>query len=161
MAYAKNNNLRQIKKQNATLPLSPTFHQQIIKILNMVICPGIQYTFYICHLSPPQTSAKWTYFSSTLQKLCVTSPLTPPTFTQLPCETFGIEVFSLLPIYATTFSGHLTQILNGLVQLGQIYQELVKFIVTKHRGPEHLPHLKHRTCIKSPVAHTFILKEKL
>ena len=53
--------------------------------------------------------------------------------------------FSLPPLYATTLAKQLSQTLNDLEHMGNIYQGLAKFIVTKHGGVEFL--LPNPTCM--------------
>jgi hypothetical protein len=53
-----------------------------------------------------------------------------------------IETTFLLPRYTTTLRERLTQTLNEPCPLGQKYQGLIKFIITKYNGAEHLPLLK-------------------
>lgn len=51
---------------------------------------------------------------------------------QLLWVAFGIETLSLLPQYAITINDQLTQTLNDLDPLADIYQGIVKFIGNKY-----------------------------
>jgi hypothetical protein len=69
---------------------------------------------------------------------------------------------SLLPRYVTTISEQFTQTLNNHGTLGRIYQDLVKFIITKYGGVEHLPVLDCQICSRSPTAHNlYLLKNQI
>ena len=65
---------------------------------------------------------------------------------QRPHESFGIEVPSPLPIYATTLGKQITQIVSGSSPLKHIYPVLVKYVVNKHGGAIYLRHLKYQAC---------------
>ena len=87
------------------LLLSPASLQQEIKILNIVIFSGIEYTFYATLFSIPDIKK----LKLLIKTHTVRSPKTPPDILAQPShETFGIEAFSLLPIYATTLSERFT-----------------------------------------------------
>ena len=84
----------------------------------------------------------------------------PYILAQLYREIFSIEAFSLLPRYATTLSKQLIQTLNDLRTLGKIYQAIVRFIVNKYGGVEHLSQLMYQACSKSQtVGSLYILRK--
>jgi hypothetical protein len=105
--------------QNATLLLSPASHQQKIKVLNMVIRPGIEYAFYATPFSIPDVREMDKLLIKYTKAIRSLTTSTLNIFNQLPQETFGTEACSLLPRYATTMSEHLTQTLNDPCPLGQ------------------------------------------
>ena len=109
------------KNQSAILLPSPALLQQKVKVFNKVIRPGIEYTFYATPFSIPDIHKTVKLLIKLTKSLCNLTNSTPNIFTQLPCNAFGIETFSLLPKYTTTLSEQLTQTLNDLGPLGQIY----------------------------------------
>ena len=117
----------------------------------MVIRPSIEYAFYTTTFSIPDVREMNKLLIKVTKAIHILTTSTLNICTQLPQETFGTEACSLLPRYATTMSEHLTQTLNDPCPLGQIYQGLMKFIVTKYGGVEYLPLLKPQACVRSPT----------
>ena len=117
--------------QSAALLSSPTSLQQKIKILNTAIQLGIKYAFYATPFSILDIHIRDTLLIKLTKSVCNLTICTRHIFIQLPKDIVDIETTSLLPKYTTTLGECLTQTLNNPCPLGQIYQGLIKFIITK------------------------------
>lgn len=90
-----------------------------IKIINTVIHPDIEYAFYAAPFLILDILKINNLIIKVNELICKPSLRTPHIFTQLPRETFAIEAYSLLPIYATPLSEQLTPMVNNPRQLGE------------------------------------------
>lgn len=90
-------------------------------------------------------------------------PIRPPNiFVELHQQAYGIGTPSLLAQYAIALAEQLSQILNDPGPLGDIYQDLVKYIFTHYGGAEYIPNLIHPAYRHSPLpTHCISLNKNL
>lgn len=151
MGYPKRITIAKLKQQSTAILLSPTTMPNKIKIHNAITCLGIDYAVYVAPFLMPGLHKLDKLLIRFTKTICIIPKCSPNIINQLPRDTFGIKTFSFLPRYVATLSKQLTQTLNDPYTLGNFYHGLVKYIVNKYGGIEHLSHLKYQACSKSPT----------
>jgi hypothetical protein len=140
-----------------TLLNSPATLKQKLKMVDIVIRPGIAYSFYATPYSMPNI-AKLDQKIIALQKnICGLPKSTPNITTKLPHDQFGLNAHSLRTKYLTCIGKQLRNALNDPRRLGIIYIGLTNHILAKYGGSQHLPLLNKEACLHSPTARTLYL----
>jgi hypothetical protein len=121
----------QTHKQTQLLLNSPATLKQKLKMVDIVIRPGIAYSFYAIPYSMPNI-AKLDQKIIALQKaICGLPKSIPNITTKLPHDQFGLNAQSLKTEYLTYIGKQLCNALNDLGRLGIIYTGLTKHILAK------------------------------
>jgi hypothetical protein len=144
-------------KQTQLLLNSLAIFKQKLKMVDIVIRPGIAYSFYAVPYSMP-TITKLDQKIIALQKaICGLPKSTPNITTKLPHDQFGLDAQSLKTEYFTCIGKQLCNALNDPGRLGIIYKGLTNHIVAKYGGSQFLPLLNKEACLHSPTARTLYL----
>jgi hypothetical protein len=145
-----------IKQTQLLLNSSATLKQKL-KMIDIVIRPGIAYSFYAVPYSMLNI-AKLDQKIIALQKaICGLPKSTPNITTKLPHDQFGLNAYSLKTKYLTCIGKQLRNALNDPGRLGIIYIGLTNHILAKYGGSQHLPLLNKEACLHSPTARTLYL----
>jgi hypothetical protein len=152
--------ITKLTNQCKLLLQSPATSIQKIHMANIVIRPGIAYSFYVVPYSMP-TIRKLDKKIIALHKKIFGLPLcTPNVTTQLPKNLFDMDTFSIQNDYLTCISDQLRNALNDTGRLGKICIGLTHYILAKFGGSKNLPRLKHIDCLRSPTTRTlYLLKD--
>jgi hypothetical protein len=149
--------MNKLIKQIQLLLNSPAILKQKLKMVDIVLRPGIAYSFYAVPYSMPNI-AKLDQKIVALQKaICGLPKSTPNNTTKLPHDQFGLNTYSLKTEYLTCIEKQLCNALNDPGRLGTIYIGLTNHILAKYGGSQNLPLLNKETCLHSLTARTLYL----
>ena len=123
---------------------------QKIKMIDIVIRPGVAYSFYAVSYST-STIKKLDNKILPAQKTACGLPKCLSNITiQLPHELYGLDAFSLKNDYLRCISEQLLNALNDKGTLGTIYKGLLHLILAKYGGSNNLPRIRSFDCYQSP-----------
>jgi hypothetical protein len=144
-------------KQTQLLLNSPAPLKQKFKMVDIVIRPGIAYSFYAVPYSMPNITKLDKKIISLQKTICGLPRSTPNITTKLPHDQFGLDAHSLKTEYLTCIGKQLCNALNDPGRLGTIYKGLTNHILAKYGGSQRLPLLNKEACLHSPTTQTLYL----
>ena len=115
--------MKKFQKQSAQFMNSPPAPKQKIKMLNIVLRPGMQYSFHAAPFSIPDIKKLDKKLISLTKKVYGLPQSTPNIIVQLPYKMFGMQATSFLTSYVRTLGDQLTQALNDKGQLGKYIKD--------------------------------------
>jgi hypothetical protein len=151
--------MNKLLKQTQLLLQSPTTLKQELKMVDIVIRPGIAYSFYAVPYSMPNITKLDKKIIGLQKTICGLPKNTPNITTKLPHDQYGLNAHSFKTEYLTCIGKQLHNVLNDPGRLGTIYKGLTNHIFTKYGGAQHLLLLNKEACLHSPTSRTlFLLK---
>jgi hypothetical protein len=149
--------MNKLIKQTQLLFQSPATLKLKLKMVDIVIRPGIAYSFYAVPYSMPNITKLVKKIIGLQKTICGLPKSTPNITTKLPHDQYALNAHSLKTEYLTCIGKQLRNNLNDLGRLGTIYKGLTNHIFTKYGGAQHLPLLNKEACLHSPTARTLYL----
>jgi hypothetical protein len=145
--------MNKLIKQTKLLLNSPATLKQKLKMVDIVIRPGIAYSFYAVPYSMPNITKLDKKIIGLQKAICGLPNSTPNITTQLPHDQYGLNAQSLKTEYLTCIGKQLRNALNDPGKLGG----LISYILAKNGGSQHLPLLNKEACLHSPTSRTLYL----
>jgi hypothetical protein len=149
--------MNKLIKQTQLLINSPATLKQKLKMVDIVIRPGIAYSFYAIPYSMPNIIKLDKKIICLQKSICGLPRSTPNITTQLPHDQYELDAHSLKIEYLTYIRKQLRNALNDPGRLGTIYKGLTNHILAKYGGSQHLPLLNKEACLHSPTSRTLYL----
>jgi hypothetical protein len=149
--------MNKLIKQTQLLLQSPATLKQKLKMVDIVIRPGIAYSFYAVPYSMPNITKLDKKIIGLQKSICGLPKSTPNITTKLPHDQYGLDAQSLKTEYLTCISKQLRNALNDPGRLGTIYKGLTNHIFAKFGGAQHLLLLNREACLHSPTTRTLYL----